>query len=46
MVKVGQISLTMSSNLDSFSDGGPTKLSTKYVITDVPKVPRSSLTKS
>ena len=37
------LSLTMSSDEDKFSDGGPTKLSTKYVITDALKVSSPSL---
>jgi len=36
------IFLTMSSDSDSFSDGGPAQLSTKYVITDALKAPRAT----
>ena len=36
------LSLTMSSDSDSFSDSGPARLSTKYVITDALKAPRAT----
>ena len=36
------LSLTMSSDSDSFSDGSPAKLSTKYVLTDALKAPRAT----
>jgi len=36
------IFLTMSSDSDSFSGGGPAQLSTKYVITDALKAPRAT----
>jgi len=32
----------MSSDSDSFSDGSPAKLSTKYVLTDALKAPRAT----